>query len=182
MTTLLLAMDETGDNEPQEGWVFDNESISVRISNPNRENGGDHESGPLSFFNSARITTDPEHDSIHFAFSIGDPRGCLVMTIRRRPDTGAVIIHLPHPGETMAHVETRELHPGTLEIGQWVKWVDGDNPTRSSVANRQLKGRPVEEWVPSDYSDPRICHGEECEEPLEGEDDLCSDCLNAEGF
>ena len=68
--------------------------------------------------NSARVTTDPEDDAVHCVISVGDPRGGFCMTLRRLPD-GRVVLHLPHPGEGLPHVETRMLNSGTLELGSW---------------------------------------------------------------
>lgn len=96
-----------------------NDGISIGLHNSDRENGyRDDESGPLSWLNSARVMLDPDEDSVTFCASTGDPRGCFTFTLRRKPD-GGLIIHMPTPGEGMAHEETRELHPGTLEVGHW---------------------------------------------------------------
>ena len=73
------------------------------------------EPGPLTWLNSARITTDPDDDAVHCLVSVGDPRGAFCFTVRRLPD-GGMVLHLPHPGEGMAHESTREVHPGTLEV------------------------------------------------------------------
>ena len=144
MTTLFVEMqaDDIITNNKGDGLLFGAEGASydgeatVRISNPDRENGYGEEVGPLSFLNSARITTQPEDDAIHLLVSIGDPRGAFCVTFRRKPN-GTVLIHLPTPGEGMAHLETRELHPGTLEIG--------------SLHPSEMDG---ESWTPTDFSDP----------------------------
>lgn len=48
--------------------------------------------------------------------SVGDPRGAFTFTIRRRPDTGALLLHVPYAGEPMPHARLTELHPGTYEV------------------------------------------------------------------
>lgn len=101
-------------------WGSTSEVSHVRICNDDAENGHEQEAGPLTWLNSARITTDPGDDAVHCVVSVGDPRGGFCMTIRRLRD-GRILIHLPHPGESGAHVETREMHPGTLELGHDVE-------------------------------------------------------------
>ena len=109
MPDLVLESDDTEDIDTT------HEDASVRISNPDAENGYVQEPGPLTWLNSARITTSPEEDAVHCVVSVGDPRGGFCFTVRRLSD-GRIVIHTPHPGEGMAHVDTRELHPGTLEL------------------------------------------------------------------
>lgn len=104
------------DDSPGElhGMSYDGE-ITVRITNDAAENGGAQEPGPLTWLNSARITTDPESDSVHCLVSIGDPRGAFCFTVRRCPD-GRIVLYLPYPGDTMPHEKTVELHAGTLQV------------------------------------------------------------------
>lgn len=97
------------------GMSYDAE-VTVRIANDAAENGAEQDPGPLTWLNSARITTDPENDSVHCLVSIGDPRGAFCFTVCRRPDTGEIVLHLPYPGDTMPHEKTEELHPGTLRV------------------------------------------------------------------
>ena len=106
------------EEERFEGYGFSEEEQTVRIANPAKENGcADEENrGPLSWLNSVRVTTDPKDDAVHCVVSVGDPRGGFCVTFRRRPDTGALLIHMPHPGEGIAHEQTKELHPGTLVV------------------------------------------------------------------
>ncbi len=107
------------DGDP--GYSYDGDA-TVRISNDAKENGYDQDPGPLDWLNSARITTDPDDDAVRCAVSVGDPRGAFVFTVRRLPDGplgslgGRLVIHVPHPGEPLAHVETTHLHEGTLLV------------------------------------------------------------------
>ncbi len=91
------------------------EEHSIRWENPDAENGYDECRGPLDWLNSARITLDPESDAVHCAISVGDPRGAFGFTVRRLT-SGEIVIHTPYPGEGMAHMETRQEHPGTLIV------------------------------------------------------------------
>lgn len=45
------------------------------------------------------------------------PRGAFTFTVRRRPDTGDLLLHVPYPGEGMPHMTLTEDHPGTYRIG-----------------------------------------------------------------
>ena len=114
MTTLFceIQCDETtGDGT---GIVYDGDAV-VRLSNEAAENGYEQEPGPLTWFNSARIVADPDDDAVRCSVSVGDPRGAFVFTVRRLPD-GQIVIHVPHPGESLPHVETTKLHDGTLLV------------------------------------------------------------------
>lgn len=111
---LVLTVDP--DDRPQASELAQaNESPSVRISNPDAENGYNLCEGPLSWLNSARITTNADEDSVSCLVSVGDPRGAFCMTVRRLPD-GRIVLHLPHPGEGMPHLTTQQLHEGTLVV------------------------------------------------------------------
>jgi hypothetical protein len=72
-------------------------------------------SGPTDWLNSAHISTDSQYNTVTVGISIGDPRGSFTMTIRRNDD-GTFTMFLPYPGESLAHMETEELQPGTLRI------------------------------------------------------------------
>lgn len=116
------------DNEPT-GISYEGEA-TVRIANDAAENGYDQDPGPLTWLNSARITTDPADDAVHCLVSVGDPRGAFCMTVRRCPD-GRIVLHLPYPAEGMAHLPTQQLHEGTLVIvghGDNAKPVDFSDP------------------------------------------------------
>ena len=93
--------------------------VTVRIVNPDAEEGANECVGPLDWFNSARVTADPSDDAIHFSVSIDDPRGALGFTVRRiqaGEKAGQIVIHLPHPDGTWQHVHVADDHPGTLII------------------------------------------------------------------
>lgn len=78
---------------------------------------------PLSWLNSAGIHLDASEDSVTVTISVGDPRGAFAFTVRRIPAdadndiAGRLIMHTPYPGEGSPHMPTKELHPGTLLIG-----------------------------------------------------------------
>lgn len=115
LLTIEAQADEmTGTGDEAKGWSDGSDAV-VRISNDAAENGYEQEAGPLTWLNSARITVDQDEDAVHCLVSVGDPRGAFCMTVRRCSD-GQIVIHLPHPGESMAHMPTKELHPGTLVI------------------------------------------------------------------
>jgi len=101
----------------EEIWVEDLES--VRISNPDKENGYDETHGPIDWMNSAAIRLDRDDDAVHLTISVGDPRGAFVFTVRRRPDTGELLMHLPTPDQGMLHERLTEIHPGTYKIGHY---------------------------------------------------------------
>lgn len=79
------------------------------------EDGTGPSEGPLAWCNSAAIHVDGERDTVTVSVSVGDPRGAFTMEVRRKPD-GTILLHLPHPGESLPHCETVELHPGTLAV------------------------------------------------------------------
>lgn len=78
----------------------------------------DHEweSLPLSWLNSAGIEVSQSNDRVQLNVSVGDPRGCFTMELRRS-DTHGLLMHLPHEGMSAPHVPLRELHPGTYVLG-----------------------------------------------------------------
>jgi len=115
--TVQMQCDEAWDEcvgDQSTGYAYDGDA-SVRIGNEAAENGYPQDPGPLDWLNSARITTDPEDDAVRCSVSVGDPRGAFVFTVRRLSD-GRLVIHVPHPGESLAHVETSQLHEGTLLV------------------------------------------------------------------
>lgn len=63
---------------------------------------------------------DPEKGQTSVQLSIGDPRSCVEMVLRRwkNPDTGRdeLLLHLPHANGIAQHVELHELHPGTFIV------------------------------------------------------------------
>jgi len=128
-----------------EGYADSENECSVRISNPDSENGYNEGRGPLSWLNSARISTDPKDDAVHCVVSVGDPRGGFCFTVRRLRD-GRIVIHMPYPKEGLPHMDTAELTGlGTLTLGNYDR--DG-------------------KFTPGTYPDP---------EPAEGETDDTED-------
>jgi hypothetical protein len=101
------------DGQPVDHDSFDGD-LTVRISSPAAENGHPV-SGPLSWLNSARITADSHDDAVYLSVSVGDPRGGFFFAVRRLRD-GRMVIHHPHPGESLAHMDTVESHPGTIQV------------------------------------------------------------------
>lgn len=69
--------------------------------------------------NWAGITTDESDESVRVEISVGDPRGCFTMTLRRvRSDDGdRLVLHVPHPDDSTPHAVLREIAPGTYQIG-----------------------------------------------------------------
>lgn len=68
---------------------------------------------PMQWCNSAGVAI--REDSVQVWISIGDPRGGFVMEARRLED-GRIVLHLPYPGESAPHMETENLHGGTLIV------------------------------------------------------------------
>lgn len=91
------------------------EEHSVRVVNPEKENGFEQEPGPLTWLSSARIEVDPDDDAVHCVVSVGDPRDGFCMTVRCMPD-GGIILSVPHPDHPMPHMATRALQPGILIV------------------------------------------------------------------
>ena len=115
MLTAEIQCDEITKSERDEAAGYAEAECTVRISNDAAENGYDQEPGPLTWLNSARITTDPNDDAVHCLVSVGDPRGAFCFTVRRLQD-GRLMIHMPYPGESMPHEATKQIHDGTLEV------------------------------------------------------------------
>lgn len=117
MTYLVAEHDAPETFDDNKGAAYD-EDVTARISNPEKENG-EPTAGPLSWLNSARVMADIDEDAVHCVVSIDDPRGGLCFTIRRIPggeNKGRIIVHVPTPGQGMAHLNLRELHPGTFVV------------------------------------------------------------------
>lgn len=78
---------------------------------------------PHAWLNSAGISFNDSDDSVTVTVSVGDPRGAFALVIRRVPDdadsklAGKLIMHVPYPGESMAHMPLRRLHEGTYIVG-----------------------------------------------------------------
>lgn len=70
--------------------------------------------------NWAGITTDQADESVQVEISVGDPRGCFTMTLRRVRDTDGhthLFLRVPHPEDSTPHAPLREVYPGYYEIG-----------------------------------------------------------------
>ena len=112
----IVADEVTSTHDEATGLTYDGGEVTARLSVPAAEEGSLAPSAePLSWLNSARVTADRDEDAVHCVVSIGDPRGGFWFTVRRLTD-GRIVIHTPHPGETMAHYPTADLHPGTLLV------------------------------------------------------------------
>lgn len=92
-----------------------NEDLHVAVRNEPAENGYEQEAGPLIWLNSAQIYVRPDQDEVACCVSVGDPRGCFTFTVRRISN-GRLVIHMPYENESMPHMETKQLHDGTLEV------------------------------------------------------------------
>nr|WP_042178998.1 hypothetical protein [Kibdelosporangium sp. MJ126-NF4] len=83
----------------------------------------DAERVPLSWCNSATLSTDQTDDAVTVSISVGDPRGAFTFTIRRVPDhvdgplAGQLIMHVPYEDMTSPHMPLTQLHDGTCVIG-----------------------------------------------------------------
>ena len=66
------------------------------------------------------FTLDAERETTQVQISLGDPRGCLTMTVRKAvdPTTGKahLMLDLPYEGEGMAHVDLEHIYGGTFRI------------------------------------------------------------------
>ena len=124
-TIMVIETDPTAEISGQGAMVPACEPAVVRISNPDAENGYPQEPGPLTWLNSARITTDPDDDAVHCVVSVGDPRGGFCFTVRRLED-GKLVINTPHPDEALPHAGTR-LSPADERDGFCgILYVNGD--------------------------------------------------------
>lgn len=104
------------------GWIHSvTEESRCDASDPDNAESNRAEPSPFYWLNSATITADEDEDAVRLSFSIGDPRGAWVMTVRRIPDdaetnAGALLVHVPYPAEPFPHTGLRELHPGTYLV------------------------------------------------------------------
>lgn len=133
----MLSFQVIGDDVEKSGILYDggghaDEDCIVAVTNPDRENGirpqneeGEEVEQPIDWFNSAKIIVNPEADSVSLTISTGDPRGAFVWTIRRRPDTGEILLHLPvRKGDASRdyliehHEDVDCLHEGTWVISR----------------------------------------------------------------
>lgn len=97
--------------------VLGGEVDQVRIGHPDIENGHEvDEKEHFSWLNWADVVKSEKYDELHLRASLGDPRGCFVITIRRMSN-GELIMHVPHEDESAAHMKLTKLHEGTYKIG-----------------------------------------------------------------
>lgn len=75
------------------------------------------ETGPAAWLNSAGIHVTSSEARV--SLSVGDPRGAFTFEIRRRSDTGALLLHTPYPGESAPHMGLSPLHDGTYRVGPY---------------------------------------------------------------
>jgi hypothetical protein len=83
----------------------------------------DPERVPLSWCNSAAVSTNEDEDSVTVSISVGDPRGAFTFTIRRVPDdadgdlAGQLVMNTPWDGMSSPHAPLTALRDGTHVIG-----------------------------------------------------------------
>jgi hypothetical protein len=122
MTVLKLQMDPEQFIGEEHGYYvglsMDENEATVRIVNEDAENGLEQNPGPFTWLNSVRITCDRKNDAIYMVVSIFDPRGGYGFEIRRRPDTGEILIHHPHPKEMLPHGsrQVERISDSTLKV------------------------------------------------------------------
>ena len=75
---------------------------------------------PTAPGNWAGVTIEPDEGTTQVEISVGDPRGCFTMTLRRVRDTEGrthLFLRVPHPEDSTPHAPLREVYPGYYEIG-----------------------------------------------------------------
>ena len=75
---------------------------------------------PVAPGNWAGVTIKPDEETTQVEISVGDPRGCFTMTLRRVRDSegrARLFLRVPHPEDSTPHASMREVHPGYYEIG-----------------------------------------------------------------
>lgn len=106
------------DQNAQGLWVsIEDDDEDVRCEATGFDGPHEPATGPGSWCNSASVRVDEDENSVTVAISVGDPRGAFTMTVRRRPDTGQLVLHVPHEGMTWAHMPLTRLHEGTFLVG-----------------------------------------------------------------
>ena len=87
------------------------------IQCPDVENGYDGaEKQHLGWLNSAKVWVSPEKEEISLTVSVGDPRGCFVLTLYRNSE-GILHMRTPHPEDSLLHLPLTETMPGTYRVG-----------------------------------------------------------------
>ena len=75
---------------------------------------------PVAPGNWAGVTIEPDEETTQVEISVGDPRGCFTMTLRRVRDSEGrthLFLRVPHPEDSTPHAPMREVYPGYYEIG-----------------------------------------------------------------
>lgn len=116
LSPAVMAVQVEGDGNEHSEAVYEGDA-TVRIAI--NEEGDQPQAAPLGWCNSARIHANASNDEITLCISTGDPRGAFAMTVRRKPD-GTILLHLPHPEESLLHEELKKLHPGTFAIAHTI--------------------------------------------------------------
>lgn len=96
-------------------WLHDDTGEAACADGETNATPGDSLPG-----NWAGITTNTADESVQVQISVGDPRGCLTMTVRRVRDEDGnerLLLHVPNPDDSTPHVTMREIAPGTYQIG-----------------------------------------------------------------
>jgi hypothetical protein len=89
------------------------EDLVLTVTNDARTQGRSGRAyDPRGWLNRASLTVTTDGELI-FALSLGDPRGAMTFTARRRQD-GRVVICVPHPTDGMPHVDLEEIRPGVM--------------------------------------------------------------------
>jgi hypothetical protein len=94
--------------------AYDGDARATIVMN---QDGEYPQSAPLGWCNSASVRADADADTVTLAISTGDPRGAFVLEVRRNPETGAILLHLPTTADALPHDGgLTELHTGTLAV------------------------------------------------------------------
>lgn len=75
---------------------------------------------PVAPGNWAGVTIEPDEETTQVEISVGDPRGCFTMALRRVRDSEGrtrLFLRVPHPEDSTPHAPMREVYPGYYEIG-----------------------------------------------------------------
>ena len=111
-----------------EGWLHD-DNVSPFCcgvdaddfdDDEEREDADRAEPAPSAPGNWVGFTVLPDKGSVEVQISVGDPRGCLTMQVRRwvDPDTGneELLLHVPYAGQPQSHMELIEKSAGTFVL------------------------------------------------------------------
>lgn len=96
--------------EDGDAWVHDDDISTDCDATPTKRAPG----------NWVGFTLDAERESTQVQISLGDPRGCLTMTVRKGVDsrTGeeCMMLDVPHADDDLPHVEIEHAYGGTFVI------------------------------------------------------------------